>query len=285
MEPVGQAILLVVHTGLVAPSNGLTSLLAAALAPLRLQRRWDDGFDQRGWLGSDPIISNRGSGGYRQLGDPASRASGVETGIRCKAPLRARANFYSRGMEPPFYFVRDRASSAAHHWDYLRNRRATALCGHDYDDPQWEGTTRPSKVCRRCQEVLPLFEAKWWKNAARRIEVHRARLEESNARLQGEVTHLKRQLDQLTYQLELSKDTIETQKTKINNQRMTLNRLQTARSSKSPKPTKATAGSAKQPSKATKSKPGAIGAATWRAANDVFSSSGPKKGSKPSAPR
>lgn len=188
-------------------------------------------------------------------------------------------------MEPPFYFVRDRASSAAHHWDYLRNRRVTALCGHDYDDPQWEGTDRPSKVCRRCQEVLPKFEAKWWKRAARRVEIHRAHLEDSNAKLQNEVTHLKRQLDQLTYQLELSKDTIEEQKKKINNQRMTLRRLQTARSNKSSKSAKVKAGSAAQSPKTTKLKPGTAKTGVWRAANDVFSSSQPKKGSKPSAPR
>ncbi|ULE34046.1 TolC family protein [Mycobacterium sp. IDR2000157661] len=188
-------------------------------------------------------------------------------------------------MEPPFYFVRDRASSAAHHWDYLRNRRATALCGHDYDDPQWEGPARPSKVCRRCQEVLPQFEAKWWKKAARRVEVHRAQLEDSNAKLQSEVAHLKRQLDQLTYQLELSKDTIETHKKKINNQRLTLHRLQTARSSKSATPQRAQAGSTTPPSKATKSKPGTVKTEKWRSANDVFSSSGPRKGSRPSASR
>jgi membrane-associated HD superfamily phosphohydrolase len=141
-------------------------------------------------------------------------------------------------MEPPFYFVRDKTSHAAHHWDYLRNRRATALCGHDYDDIHWEGSVRPTKVCRSCQEVLPRFEAKWWRKEARRAEVHRDRLEEANKRLDGEVRALKRQMNQLTYQLELSKSTIESQKAtieaqgqKINNQRITLHRLQTAKAS------------------------------------------------------
>ncbi|WP_133058792.1 hypothetical protein, partial [Mycolicibacterium peregrinum] len=137
---------------------------------------------------------------------------------------------YSREMEPPFYFVRDSASRVAHHWDYLRNRTATALCGHDYrGEIRWEGDARPAKVCRSCQDVLPQFEAKWWRQGARRIEIHRDRLEKRNAEIENELTQLRRQINQLTYQLELSKETIVSQKQKIENQRKTLHHLQSAR--------------------------------------------------------
>jgi hypothetical protein len=122
-------------------------------------------------------------------------------------------------MEPPVYFVRDKTSLAVRHWDYLRDRRATALCGYEYSDEiQWEGTVRPAKVCRNCQEVLPRFEARWWRKAARREHAHHERLEASNKRLEGDQTQLRRQIAQLTYQLELSRDAIESQKAKIGSQ-------------------------------------------------------------------
>lgn len=123
-------------------------------------------------------------------------------------------------MEPPFYYVRDSASPVAHHWDYLRDRRATALCGQQYlDEIRWEGTERPAKVCRRCQDVLPRFEAVWWRKAARRAQAHRERLEATTKHLERELASLKRQVTQLTYQLELSKDSIEASKARIDAQR------------------------------------------------------------------
>jgi len=195
-------------------------------------------------------------------------------------------------MEPPFYFVRDKASHAAHHWDYLRNRRATALCGHDYGDIQWEGTARPAKVCRQCQEVLPRFEATWWRTAARRAQVHRDRLEKENARLGKELTGLRRQMNQLTYQLELSKETIESQKStigsqkstidsqaeKIDNQRKTLKHLQTARAEKKKPHTSGTKTGVKSPSRGKAQGGTSTRVGVWRSADQVFSSGAKRSG-------
>lgn len=201
-----------------------------------------------------------------------------------KIRLRRASKFYSRAMEPPFYYVRDKASSAAHHWDYLRNRRAKALCGQDYVDPQWEGSSRPSRICRSCQEKLPLFEAKWWRKTARRVEIHRSRLEAENAELRGEVTALKRQMDQLTYQLELSMETIENQKQKINNQRKTLSHLQHARSPKPNTPERSSGSASATSAKKAKAKSTFPKTGVWRSADQV-PSSGAGKRSKPPAPR
>ncbi|WP_131811356.1 hypothetical protein [Mycolicibacterium monacense] len=70
-------------------------------------------------------------------------------------------------MEPPFFYVRERSWPAAHHWDYLRDRSDHALCGHGYEDPITLGEIpRPKAVCRRCQALLPIYEAKWWREQA-----------------------------------------------------------------------------------------------------------------------
>src|SRR4051794_20566734 len=47
--------------------------------------------------------------------------------------------------EPPHVYVRDRASSTAHHRNYLNDRSDEALCGHKYIDPKpGEENDRPS---------------------------------------------------------------------------------------------------------------------------------------------
>src|SRR5262245_26428799 len=145
--------------------------------------------------------------------------------------------FYSRGMEPPFYFVRDKVSKVAHHCDYERDRSTRALCGHEYQgDIVWEGEARPSRVCRACQELLPQFEARWWRQAARKLEIKLERLERSRSPVDQEVHRLRRQCDQLTYQLGLSRKTIETLERKVDNQRKQLHNLQTARAQAKNKP-------------------------------------------------
>lgn len=71
-------------------------------------------------------------------------------------------------QEPPYFFVREKASSAAHHWDYLNDRADEALCGHRYDDPITLGEVpRPKAVCRACQARLPEYHAAWWSEQAR----------------------------------------------------------------------------------------------------------------------
>lgn len=70
-------------------------------------------------------------------------------------------------MEPPYYYVRERSASAAHHWDYINGRNDQALCGHDYQDPITLGAVdRPKAVCRACQARIPHYEAIWWRKQA-----------------------------------------------------------------------------------------------------------------------
>ena len=75
---------------------------------------------------------------------------------------------YSRAMsgDQLYYYVRDRGSSYAHHWDYARSRSDHALCGQPYGGPVWEGEARPKSVCRACQALLAPHEASWWRTKA-----------------------------------------------------------------------------------------------------------------------
>ncbi|WP_157546576.1 hypothetical protein [Mycobacterium sp. IS-1742] len=71
-------------------------------------------------------------------------------------------------QEPPYFYVREKASAAAHHWDYLNDRADEALCGHGYCDPITLGEVpRPKAVCRACQARLPQYHAVWWSERAR----------------------------------------------------------------------------------------------------------------------
>ncbi len=110
-------------------------------------------------------------------------------------------------MEPPFYYVRDKGSRVAHHWDYDQDRSWRALCGHSYTDAiAWQGETRPSRVCRACQELLPLYEVRWWKQTAEETSAQCRHLAEELATARGRINQLQ---------------------TKVDNQRRTLRRLQT----------------------------------------------------------
>ena len=133
-------------------------------------------------------------------------------------------------MKPPFYFVRDKGSRVAHHWDYQCNRRSRALCGYYYvDEIVSEGYTPPSRVCRACQDVLPRFEAKWWREAAQQSESRRKHLEDRCATADRELKQLRKEVSHLTYELGLSQGRIETLKTKVTNQAKKLHELQSAR--------------------------------------------------------
>ena len=73
-------------------------------------------------------------------------------------------------QEPPYVYVREKASPAAHHLDYLNDRADEALCGHGYLDPITLGeVTRPKAVCRACQARLPEYHAKWWREQFRAL--------------------------------------------------------------------------------------------------------------------
>lgn len=68
-------------------------------------------------------------------------------------------------MEPPYFYVREKSAPAAHHWDYLRDRSTSALCGHEYVDPITLGEIpRPRSVCRGCQARLCEWETIWWRD-------------------------------------------------------------------------------------------------------------------------
>src|SRR6478609_1048958 len=110
---------------------------------------------------------------------------------------------YSRWMseDPLYYYVRDKGSAVAHHWDYLRSRTDHALCGHAYQGAVWEGEDRPRAVCRACQALLPSHEARWWRAKAEALmeEVELLGLEAE--RLRQEITNQRGQLRHLNAKL------------------------------------------------------------------------------------
>lgn len=133
-------------------------------------------------------------------------------------------------MNPPYYFVRDKGSRVAHHWDYERDRRSRALCGHEYaQEIIFEGYKQPSRVCRACQDVLPRFEAKWWRQTAQKAANCCAELEQRCATAERELKHSRSQIERLTYQLGHSEGRIEALQVKVANQRKNLHDLQSAR--------------------------------------------------------
>ena len=133
-------------------------------------------------------------------------------------------------MEPPYFYVRERLWPAAHHWDYLRGRSDHALCGHGYEDPITLGEIpRPKAVCRRCQALLPVYEAEWWR------EQGEAAVEEAEA--------LRKRCAELAERADVSRQSAETAKKELDalrakysalvvhadNQRQKLRELQEAR--------------------------------------------------------
>jgi len=110
--------------------------------------------------------------------------------------------------DPLYYFVRDKGSPVAHHWDYVRSRADHALCGHPYQAPVWEGEDRPRAVCRACQALLPPHEARWWRTRAEALqkESESMRLEAEGLRtrlaeLERQVAIQRSQLRQLNAKL------------------------------------------------------------------------------------
>jgi hypothetical protein len=134
-------------------------------------------------------------------------------------------------VEPPYYFVRDRASRVAHHWDYERERTTRALCGHEYaGEILFEGGEQPSRVCRSCQQLLPPFEARWWRDSAKKSLAQLASLKERYADLGNQLRQSRSHVDKLSYQLGLCEGRNESLKKKVANQRNTLHQLQDGRS-------------------------------------------------------
>lgn len=122
-------------------------------------------------------------------------------------------------MELPLYFVRDSASRVAHHWDYSQDRPWRALCGHRYSgEIRWEGRTRPSRVCRNCQDLLSQYAETWWRQSATQLASRVRELEDAKENTDARIRKLL---------------------LKIDNQRKTLHRLQAARSTqRTPAPKK-----------------------------------------------
>ena len=98
-------------------------------------------------------------------------------------------------MEPPYFYVREKSAATAHHWDYLRDRANTALCGHGYVDPITLGeVARPRSVCRACQARLSEWEAKWWRQRADEISEELGVLRRAYDELAIKVDNQRRQL-------------------------------------------------------------------------------------------
>jgi len=103
--------------------------------------------------------------------------------------------------DPLYYYVRDKGSAVAHHWDYLRSRSDHALCGHPYEAPVWEGEDRPRAVCRACQALLPAHEAGWWRRKAEAIQSEFDSLRPETDDLRKRVAELEKHIDNQRSQL------------------------------------------------------------------------------------
>jgi hypothetical protein len=100
-------------------------------------------------------------------------------------------------MEPEYWFVRDAGSGSAHHWDYIRNRSTIALCGHAFSEIASQGPDRPKRVCRACQELLPVYHAQWWREAAEETSELVESLREHAAKLQQKIDDQRTQLQRV----------------------------------------------------------------------------------------
>jgi hypothetical protein len=96
--------------------------------------------------------------------------------------------------DPPYYYVRDKGSAVAHHWDYLRSRTDHALCGHPYQGATWEGEDRPRAVCRACQAVLPRFDARWWRSRAEALQTEGASSQRQSEDLRKQISLLEKRI-------------------------------------------------------------------------------------------
>lgn len=103
--------------------------------------------------------------------------------------------------------MRDVASRSAHHWDYIRNRNTVALCGHPFSEIAAEGPDRPKRVCRACQELLPIYEAKWWRTAAEEASESLESSRDKVAKLQQKIDNQRAQLHRVQTQLARLKKT------------------------------------------------------------------------------
>lgn len=139
-------------------------------------------------------------------------------------------------MKPPLYYVRDKGSRVAHHWDYEGDRNDRALCGQDYvGEIVFEGFNRPARVCRACQDLAPHFEAKWWRQKAidaanKRDEVQRQKdlLTRDINRMRGHIAKLNRRIGAEHGKVASLRHKLDDQARKIANQKAEISRLHTA---------------------------------------------------------
>ena len=163
-------------------------------------------------------------------------------------------------LQPPYYFVRDKSSRVAHHWDYLRSRDDHALCGSIYRVAiAWHGEQRPRAVCRECQARVPEFDAQWWRDLAESRDSEIEHLNQLVHQLKSEVSEtddLKTRVASLVSENEALKD-------RVDNQRRALAGLNKARvpgqsapSTKKKSQTSIPKPKAKKVQQSTKAKPG-----------------------------
>lgn len=98
--------------------------------------------------------------------------------------------------DSPYFYARDLVSRAAHHWDYRRKRETHALCGHEFIETiVWEGSERPRAVCRKCQDLLPQYEAELWRQwAQEQVSIERERYEKMDVRYASRIDRLEEKL-------------------------------------------------------------------------------------------
>jgi hypothetical protein len=117
-------------------------------------------------------------------------------------------------QEPTYIYIRDRTSTAAHHWDYLNDRSDQALCGHGYVDPiTLEEVPRPSAVCGACQARLPEYHAQWWRDQLQAANVQLEELRLKCRKLEERSDNQRKQLSTLPRKMHEAKQNKQTKST------------------------------------------------------------------------
>lgn len=109
---------------------------------------------------------------------------------RIAATVRGRPN-------PPQYFVVERGSRVAHHWDYLKDRNDTALCGHEYNrEIASQGHDIPAiNICEECTKLVPSYEAMWWRETAHIAENLRRKFQQKADLTDNKLKAVRQELD------------------------------------------------------------------------------------------
>jgi hypothetical protein len=148
------------------------------------------------WLNGQGVFAKSASSTVEK---PIARQLREFYGLKHPGPEQPNGHEDARAAasieDPPYVYVRDKISPAAHHWDYLNDHNDESLCGHGYVDPVTLGEVpRPRAVCRACQARLPEYHAKWWRDRLEAAEVELEDLRVKYHKLQERSNNQRKQL-------------------------------------------------------------------------------------------